>query len=493
MSFLVSRKDSVNSGVLWWMICLDRTSLTASGSSTGPGVKMRSRLFVPIRITIIFVGLSKQNDKIAYVALIADVLHAGHIKVLKKARELGKVIVGLYTDRACGELNDVPYLDYEKRKAVVENLSLVDEVVPQNSASYRENLLKIKPDYVVHGDDWRYNYKRKYREEVIELLKLWGGELIEVPYSKEISEAKLREEQKRVGITTGLRLARLRRLIYSKPVVRVLEVHNALSALIAENTRVETEDGLIEFDGMWSSSLTDSTAKGKPDIEAVDLTSRLNTVNEIFEVTTKPLIFDGDTGGRPEHFAFTVRSLERTGVSAVIIEDKTGLKKNSLLGTEVPQEQDTIENFSKKIKIGKEKQITQDFMIIARVESLILEKGIKDALERSIAYTEAGADGIMIHSRKKDPAEIFDFVRKFREIDKVTPLVVAPTSFNSVTIEEFAKIGVNVVIYANHMLRSAYPGMKRVAELILKHGRSLEAEEFCMPINEILSLIPGTR
>ena len=429
--------------------------------------------------------------KKVYVALIADVLHAGHIKVLKEASKYGKVVVGLLTDKACGELNDVPYLDYDKRKMVVENLKFVDEIIPQESASYKENLLKLKPDYVVHGDDWQYNYKRKYREEVIELLKKWNGKLIEIPYSKDIVEAKIKEEKKRVGITTGLRLARLRQLLKAKKLLKIMEVHNALSGLIVENTIIEKEN--LSFDGMWSSSLTDSTSKGKPDIEAVDLTARLNTINEIFEVTTKPLIFDADTGGKIEHFKFTVRSLERIGVSAAIIEDKTGLKKNSLLGNEVVQTQDSIENFCAKIKAGKKSQISQDFMIIARIESLILEKGMDDALKRAFAYVEAGADGIMIHSRKKEPDEIFEFVEKFRRFDKITPIVVVPTSFNSVTTDEFEKIGVNIVIYANHMLRAAYPGMKKVAELILKHKRSLEAEPYCMPIKDILNLIPGTK
>ena len=325
----------------------------------------------------------------------------------------------------------------------------------------------------------------------IELLKKWNGKLIEIPYSKDIVEAKIKEEKKRVGITTGLRLARLRQLLKAKKLLKIMEVHNALSGLIVENTIIEKEN--LSFDGMWSSSLTDSTSKGKPDIEAVDLTARLNTINEIFEVTTKPLIFDADTGGKIEHFKFTVRSLERIGVSAAIIEDKTGLKKNSLLGNEVVQTQDSIENFCAKIKAGKKSQISQDFMIIARIESLILEKGMDDALKRAFAYVEAGADGIMIHSRKKEPDEIFEFVEKFRRFDKITPIVVVPTSFNSVTTDEFEKIGVNIVIYANHMLRAAYPGMKKVAELILKHKRSLEAEPYCMPIKDILNLIPGTK
>ena len=433
-------------------------------------------------------------NKKVYVSLIADLLHAGHIKVLQKASQLGEVTVGLLTLKACGELNDIPYLDFEKRKVVLESLSYVKEVIAQESASYKENLLNLKPDFVVHGDDWKTNHQRKYRDEVVELLKGWGAELVETPYSDDISDLRIKEEMKKLGITTGVRRGRLRTLIEAKGVVKILEVHNALSGLIAENAQEVLENSeVVVFDGMWSSSLTDSTSKGKPDIEAVDTTARLTTVNEIFEVTTKPMIYDADTGGKAEHFEFTVRSLERTGVSAVIIEDKTGLKKNSLFGNEVKQTQDSIENFCYKIKMGKKAQITKEFMIIARIESLILEAGMEDALKRAFAYVGAGADGIMIHSRQKDPSEIKEFIKKFRQKDKNTPIVVVPTSFNSVTTDEFKQMGVNVVIYANHMLRAAYPGMMRVAKSILKHKRSLEAEKDCMPIKEILELIPGTK
>ena len=412
--------------------------------------------------------------KKVYISLIVDLLHAGHIRVLKEASKLGEVTVGLWTLKACGEIDDIPYLDYDKRKEVLESLTMVKSIIPQDSASYKSNLLKLKPDFVVHGDDWKHNSQKRYRLEVIELLKHWNGELVEIPYSSDINDVNIKDQMSNLGITTTSRQGRLRRLIEAKPILKILEVHNALSALIAENT-IETleNDEIVRFDGMWSSSLTDSTSKGKPDIEAVDTTARLTTINEIFEVTTIPMIYDADTGGKPEHFEFTVRSLERVGISAVIIEDKTGLKKNSLFGNEVSQTQDTIENFCYKIKVGKLAQITKDFMIIARIESLILEAGMEDALTRAFAYVKAGADGIMIHSRLKDPSEIIEFVERFRKEDSYTPIVVVPTSFNSVTTEEFTKIGVNIVIYANHMLRAAYPGMVKVAKLILKHKRSV--------------------
>jgi phosphoenolpyruvate mutase len=432
--------------------------------------------------------------KKVYVGIIADLVHAGHIKILKEAAKYGEVTVGLLTLKACGELNDIPYLDYNKRKEVLENLSMIKNIIPQDSASYKDNLLKIQPDFVIHGDDWQFGYQKKYRTEVLELLRQWNGKLIEVPYSHDINEIKVKENIKKLGITSTARQSRLKKLLKAKKVLKILEVHNALSGLIVENASEVLEDGeIVTFDGMWSSSLTDSTSKGKPDIEAVDTTARLTTINEIFEVTTKPLIYDADTGGKPEHFEFTVKTLERVGVSAVIIEDKTGLKKNSLFGTEVEQTQDTIENFCYKIRSGKKVQITDDFMIIARIESLILDKGMEDALKRAFAYIDAGADGIMIHSRKKDPTEIINFVKGFREKDKNTPIVVVPTSFNTVTIDEFSEMGVNVVIYANHMLRAAYPGMMKVAKSILKHKRSLEAEPDCMSIKSILELIPGTK
>ena len=433
------------------------------------------------------------NQPIVYVSLISDLLHAGHIKILKEAEKHGRVVVGLLTSSAISELNETAYLKYDQRKDVLLSLKMVDKLIPQDTASYQQNLLSLRPDFVVHGNDWVNNNHSKYRQEVIDVLSAWGGELIEVEYSSEISDHNIKNQLMKLGITTTQRLGRLRQLINDKPIVRILEAHSALSGLIAENTEVERNGQSFSFDGIWSSSLTDATAKGKPDIEAVDITSRLNTVNEIFEVTTKPMIFDADTGGKIEHFEFTVKSLERTGVSAVIIEDKTGLKKNSLFGNDVHQTQDSVENFCEKIKKGKASQLSDDFMIIARIESLILEAGMDDALSRASAYIMSGADGIMIHSRHKDPAEIIEFMKRFRATDKSTPVVVVPSSFNSVTIEEFTAMGVNVVITANHMLRASYPAMLKVAESILNNGRSLEAESNCMSIHQILEFIPGTK
>lgn len=433
-------------------------------------------------------------SKKVYVSLIGDLIHAGHINIINTAAKYGEVTVGLLTDKAAGELNDVPYIDYESRKSVIEAMANVAKVIPQRTASYRENIKMLRPDYVVHGDDWKSNNQKKYRTEVIELLQSYGsprGELIEVPFSNCIHDAKIKDKKKSLGITSTHRLGRLRKLIASKPIVKIMEVHNAISGLIVENVKSERDGEDVSYDGMWGSSLTDSTAKGKPDIELVDISARAATINEIFEVTTKPMIFDADTGGKIEHFEFTVKTLERLGVSAAIIEDKTGLKRNSLFGNSVPQTQDSIENFCKKIRAGKASQLTEDFMIIARIESLILEAGIEDALTRAHAYVEAGVDGIMIHSRNKSPDEIFEFVKKFRSENKDTPIVVVPSSYNTVTIEEFQEIGVNVVIYANHMLRSAYPSMVGTAEKILENGRSQEVEEEgrCLSIKEIINLI----
>jgi phosphoenolpyruvate phosphomutase len=357
---------------------------------------------------------------------------------------------------------------------------------------YSKNIKSIKPDYVVHGDDWKSGIQKSQREEVIKVLDSWNGKLVEVAYTDGINSSELNRSILDVGTTPSIRLGRLKRLLNAKNLIKINEVHNGLSGLITEKTSV-TKNGLVtEFDGMWSSSLTDSTVKGMPDIEAVDITSRLSSVNQIFEVTTKPMIFDGDTGGKTEIFKFTVRSLERMGISAVVIEDKIGLKKNSLLGNDVPQYQDTIENFQEKIITGKRAQVTEDFMIIARIESLILEAGMEDAIQRASSYIDAGADAIMIHSRQKLPAEIFEFCEKFQNLKYKVPLMVVPSSFNDVTEDEWEKRGVSIVCYANHMLRSAYPAMLSVAESILLNGRSKDCDAQCMPIKDILNLIPGT-
>jgi phosphoenolpyruvate mutase len=431
--------------------------------------------------------------KKVYVAMSADLIHPGHLNIINEARKLGKVILGLLTDEAIASYKRLPVLTYEQRKVVVENIKGVSEVVPQATLDYVPNLRKIKPDYVVHGDDWRTGVQRETRQRVIDALEEWGGQLVEPQYTPNISSTRLNNALKEIGTTPGIRLQRLRRLLASKELVTIMEVHSGLAGLIVENTSVKVDHQLREFDGMWLSSLTDSTSKGKPDIGCVDLTSRLNTLNDILEVTTKPIIYDGDSGGLVEHFEYMVRTLERGGISAVIIEDKVGLKKNSLWGTEVQQTQDTIENFSTKITRGKQAQVTDDFMIIARIESFILKAGLEDALERAKAYIAAGADGIMIHSNEKTPGQILAFCERYNQLEQKLPLVVVPSTYGSITETELKQAGVRIVIYANQLLRSAYPAMVKTAESILTHQRSLECESqgMCMPIKDILTLIPG--
>jgi len=431
--------------------------------------------------------------KKVYIGMSADLIHPGHLNIINEARKLGEVIVGLLTDEAIASYKRLPYLTYEQRKIIVENIKGVKEVIPQTTLDYIPNLIKLKPDYVVHGDDWKTGIQRAVRQKIIDNLSTWGGKLVEVPYTKGISSTKLNNQIREIGTTPDLRRARLKRLIESKPIVRILESHSGLTGLICEHTFVEINGVKKEFDGMWSSSLTDSTSKGKPDIEAVDITTRLHSINDMLECTTKPIIYDGDTGGRPEHFVFTVRTLERLGVSAVIIEDKIGLKKNSLFGTDVPQTQDSIEKFCHKIEMGEKAQITEDFMIIARIESLILKKGLDDAVTRAKAYINAGADGIMIHSKEKTPDEILAFCEQYKTFKDKVPLIVVPSTYNQITERELIEAGVNIVIYANHMLRSSYPAMLDVAKSILANGRSFEADDKCMPIKEILELIPGTK
>jgi len=431
--------------------------------------------------------------KKVYVAMSADLIHPGHLNIINEARKLGEVILGLLTDEAIASYKRLPALTYEQRKVIVENIKGVAEVVPQTTLDYVPNLRKIKPDYVVHGDDWRTGVQRETRQRVIEALKEWGGQLVEPQYTPDISSTQLNNALKEIGTTPGIRLKRLRRLLASKELITIMEVHSGLAGLIVENTTVKVNQQLREFDGMWLSSLTDSTSKGKPDIGCVDLTSRLNTLKDILEVTTKPIIYDGDSGGLAEHFEYMVRTLEREGISAVIIEDKVGLKKNSLLGTEVQQTQDTIENFSTKITRGKQAQVTDDFMIIARIESLILKAGPEDALERAKAYIAAGADGIMIHSKEKTPGEILAFCDRYNQFEQKVPLVVVPSTYSSITETELKQAGIRIAIYANQLLRSAYPAMVKTAESILTRQRSLECEDqgMCMPIKDILTLIPG--
>jgi len=435
--------------------------------------------------------MDNQKQKIVYIGLSADLVHQGHLNIIAEGRKLGKVIVGLLTDRAIASYKRLPLIAFDERKLIVENLKGVDEVVPQKTLDYVSNLQKIKPDYVVHGNDWKSGIQKKTRQRVIDALSEWGGKLVEPEYTKGISSTDLISAVKARGITPGKRMETLRRLIDVKPIVRILEAHNGLTGLIVEKTNIEKDGKLIEFDGIWESSLTDSASKGKPDTELVDFTSRFQSIEEILEVTTKPIIVDGDTGGKIEHFKFRVKTLERLGVSAIIIEDKVGSKRNSLFGTDVEQHQDSIENFSNKISEGKKSLVTEDFMIIARIESLILKNGMEDALARAKAYIKAGADGIMIHSKEKDGKEIIEFCNQYNNFENRVPLVVVPSTYAHMTETELEKVGINVVIYANHLIRSAYPAMVSTAENILENSRSKEAsKKYCMPIKEILTLIP---
>lgn len=427
--------------------------------------------------------------KTVYTCFTTDVLHEGHMNIIQEAKKYGKLIAGVMSDEAMVKFDRFPTLSFEKRKQLFMNIEAIDEVVDQKSVSYRENLLKYRPDYVIHGDNWKNNEQKSVRAEVIEVLKEWGGQLIEVPYTRNEAVKRIDNKMREQLSMPEFRRKRLKQLLQLRPIVKALEVHSGITALIAEKTIVEHKGELDQFDAMWISSLCDSTAKGKPDIELVDMSSRIRTIDDVMDVSTKPIILDGDTGGLIEHFVYNVRTLERMGVSAIIIEDKTGLKKNSLFGTEVAQTQDTIENFCAKISAGKKVQLSDDFMIIARIESLILEKGMQDALDRAFAYVKAGADGIMIHSRKKDPAEIFAFCDEFRKTDQTTPIVVVPTSFNSVTEEELAEHGINIVIYANQLTRSAFPAMQSTAIDILKHHRAKEVDDRLMSIKSILTLI----
>ena len=430
--------------------------------------------------------------KTVYISLTADSIHHGHMKLFETARKYGDIIIGLLSDKAVAEHKRIPYLNFEQRKKILINFKGVKSVIEQNEWDYSKNIKSLKPDFLVHGDDWKTGHMSEMRRKVLKIMKSYGGKLIEIPYTKGVSSSALTNHLNQISVTPDIRRSLLRRTIESNKISKFLEAHSPLSAIIGENTFIEKKGKKIGFDGFWSSSLTDSTVVGKPDNESLDFSQRLNGVDQIFEVTTKPLIMDGDTGGKVEHFEMRIKSAERLGISALIIEDKKGLKKNSLLKDTSRQTQEGKIKFSEKISVGKKAQISDDFMIIARIESFILGKGLNDAISRAHSYIEAGADGIMIHSKSKNPREVIAFSKVFRKSYKKIPLVSVPSSYNQISEKTLYENGFNIVIYANHMLRASYPAMHNVAKTILEKNRSKEADKKLLSIKEILNLIPGT-
>ena len=427
--------------------------------------------------------------KIVYVGLSVDIIHEGHINILKTAYKFGDVIVGLLTDEAIASYKNIPYLNYERRKIIVQNIRYVKKVIPQNTLSYIPNLNLIKPDYVVYGDDWKKGVQKQTRLDVIKTLKKWSGKLIEPTYTKNISSTLIKKKILEIGVSPQNRVSRLKRLISLKSLVRILESHNSLTGLIIENLKIEKKNKIIEFDGMWSSSLTDSATKGLPDNSSLSFSARISSLNDMMDVTTKPVVFDADNGGQIEHLPYLVRSLERSGVSAIIMEDKIGLKKNSLFKNQIGTKQDKPNLFAKKIKKICSTRQSSDFMVIARIESFILGKGLHDALNRAEIYSKAGADAILIHSKEKTPNEIFSFAKKFRKSKNFIPLVSVPSTYSKVYEKDLIKNGFKLVIYANQLLRAAYPAMQNTAKTILENSRAFEADKKIIPIKEIISLI----
>lgn len=431
----------------------------------------------------------KKKNKVVYCGLAADILHEGHINILKKASKLGDLTVGLLTDKAIASYKNLPHLNYKQREIVLKNIKFVKHVIPQDTLDYTKNLIKIKPDFVVHGDDWKKGIQKNVRRKVIKVLKKWSGKLIEPKYTTNISSTAIKENIYKMGVSIDARRAKLKRLIYAKKIVRILESHSPLSGLIVENTKYLRKNKYEEFDGMWSSSLTDSLLRGKPDNQSVDYSSRMSGLNEILDVTSKPVIFDADNGGRIEHLIFLVKSLERMGVSGMIIEDKIGLKKNSLFENQSEVKQDSIKNFSKKIKIAKKTKVTSDFMIIARIESFILGKNCNDAIRRAEAYVKAGADAIMIHSKEKTPKEIFSFSNKFFKSEFYRPIIAVPSTYSKIYEKQLIKNNIKVVIYANQLLRASYPSMLNIAKKILKDQRTYNGEKYLIPIKDLIKLV----
>tara|TARA_B100000780_G_scaffold271980_1_gene233552 strand:- start:446 stop:1753 length:1308 start_codon:yes stop_codon:yes gene_type:complete len=431
----------------------------------------------------------KNLKKLVYVGLSADILHEGHINILKIANKLGDVIVGLLTDEAIASYKKIPHLSYKQREIVLKNIKFVKKVIPQNTLDYRPNLKTLKPKFVVHGDDWKTGLQKNTRSQVINTLRKWNGKLIEPKYTKDISSSLIKENMLKVGTSPDQRKAKLKRIMGAKKIVRILESHSALTGLIIEDLKIIKKQDYLEFDGMWSSSLTDSALRGKPDNQSVDYSTRILGLNEILEVTTKPLIFDADNGGRLEHLPYMIRSLERAGVSAAIIEDKVGLKKNSLFKNQSGAKQDSIKKFCQKISKAKETKISDDFLIIARIESFILGKNLNDALKRAEAYSKAGADAILIHSKENNPSQIFSFAKKFIKSKFYKPMVAVPSTYSKTYEKELIKHEFKIVIYANQLMRAAYPAMLSAAKSILYNKRAFEIENKISPIKEILNLI----
>lgn len=427
--------------------------------------------------------------KTVYTCFCTDIIHEGHLNIIHHAAKLGRLVVGVLDDQQMVRYNRFPTKTLEERIHMIQDISEVSEVIVQHRIFYDDIFEEIHPDFIVHGSNWDDPGMENIKNNILSLCEKNNAKLIEIPYTYNANVQKIDRQMREKLSMPEFRRGRLKKLLNMVPIVKTIEVHSGLTGLIAEKTVVAEGEAIDQFDAMWISSLCDSTDKGKPDIELIDMTSRFRTINDVMEVTTKPIIFDGDTGGKTEHFVYNIRSLERMGVSAVIIEDKTGLKKNSLFGTEVAQTQDSIEHFCAKIAAGKKAQLSDDFMIIARIESLILEQGMEDALKRAFAFRDAGADGIMIHSRKKDPTEIVEFCDRFREQDKVTPIVAVPSSYNIITESELVSHGVNIVIYANQLLRAAFPAMENAAKSILLNHRAYEIDKELLPIKDAIRLI----
>jgi len=431
----------------------------------------------------------KNNNKTIYVPIAADIIHAGHLNIINKARKYGKVIIGLLSDKAIAEYKRLPLNSYNERLVVIKNLKNINKVVKQETWDYEKNLLQIKPDYLIHGDDWKTGVQKKTRLKVLKILKKIKGRLIEIPYTKNVSSTTIINKLNIHLDKKDSRVSLLKRLVKAKDIVRLLESHNALTGVIIEKLKIEKKNKLLEFDGMWSSSLTDSATRGKPDNQAVDFSTRFSGLSEILDVTTKPVLFDGDNGGKEEHIPYTVRTLERLGISGICIEDKVGTKKNSLFPNQHGSYQDSIKNFSNKISIAKRSQVTNDFFIVARVESFILGKTLKDAIKRANAYSAAGADAILIHSKEKNPNQIFQFAKQFKKSKFYKPMIAVPSTYSKTYEKDLIKNGFKVVIYANQLLRAAYPQMLSTAKRILQTGRAHDVEKNISPISEVINLI----
>ncbi len=409
-------------------------------------------------------------DKTVYVGMSADLVHPGHINLLREAASLGRVTVGLLTDRAISSYKRMPFLTFEQRRAVIEHIAFVTAVVPQDTLDYTDNLRLLRPDFVVHGDDWRNGVQAQTRRRVLDVLREWGGTLVEPPYTEGISSTALRMAAMDIGFAPGVRQRRLRRMLDCKPLVRVMQAHDGLSAHIVDRLEETTQGAPREYDAIWVDSLAGAPIRGKPDPLPFDLSSRLVTLHEILDATTKPLICNAGGAGHAAGVTAAVRTLERIGVSAIVIDTEvTDRRAVPAMAASAPP-QDDMAAFIREIAAARDARVTPDFMIIARINDRTRDCGADRMMARAAAGVDAGADAVMCDSDPVNPDGIFDLCRRYRRLMNGHPLLVGLSGTEGLQEHDLASAGASMVVYTDTLLRAAREAMISAASQVLSCG-----------------------